>query len=546
MATGGTLSPTDLRVQQIHDEYADPDATAPWLFCDRHPQDRIAFRFVEADLRVRDMTYGALAVRSRRAAQALAAQGVGPGDRVASLLGKGPDLPALILGIWRLGAVYVPIFTAFAAAAVAERLDDAGVRVVVTDADQLAKLDRESVQVLMAHTDARRTGDESDDLGLALTHGPEWAGEVRVRGPETPIVQMATSGTTGKPKAVVHPLAYAAGWQAYLEFGIAPDGQFWCGADPGWAYGLYTVMVGPLAAGIPSIFTHGAFKPDLAWRVLHELEVTDYAAAPTALRALRACDPGTDLPALQRISTAGEPLTPDIGQWTRNRFGLDVHDHFGQTELGMTAGFAHHRDLRRPVVPMAMGRSLPGWFMTVLDPVADEPAEAGQVGRLAVRVGDSPFFTFTGYGADRSVRGSRFTADGVHYLTGDLASLGEDGLIRFSSRDDDVILMAGYRIGPVDIESVLMGHQGVAECAVVGTPDEARGEVVHAFVVPRETPSDPAAFTAELQDWVRTHYAAHAYPRLVTLVDELPKTPSGKIQRADLRRRTRPETGGAR
>jgi acetyl-CoA synthetase len=183
--------------------------------------------------------------------------------------------------------------------------------------------------------------------------------------------------------------------------------------------------------------------------------------------------------------------------------------------------------------------------MTVLDASADEPAAAGQVGRLAVRVSDSPFFTFTGYGVDRTVRGSRFTADGVHYLTGDLASLGEDGLIRFSSRDDDVILMAGYRIGPVDIESVLMGHQGVAECAVIGTPDEARGEVVHAFVVPSETPSDPAAFTAELQDWVRTRYAAHAYPRLVTLVDELPKTPSGKIQRADLRRRTRPATGGA-
>jgi acetyl-CoA synthetase len=159
---------------------------------------------------------------------------------------------------------------------------------------------------------------------------------------------MATSGTTGKPKVVVHPLSYAAGWQAYVELGLAPGSSYWCGADPGWAYGLYTLIIGPLAAGKASIFTCGAFKPEMTWRVLQELEVTDYASAPTALRTLRACDPGTELPALKRLSTAGEPLTPEVGEWSRKRFGIDVHDHFGQTELGMTAGFAQHPDLHRP------------------------------------------------------------------------------------------------------------------------------------------------------------------------------------------------------
>jgi acetyl-CoA synthetase len=182
-----------------------------------------------------------------------------------------------------------------------------------------------------------------------------------------------------------------------------------------------------------------------------------------------------------------------------------------------------------------MGQSFPGWSVTVLRATSDDPAPVGEVGRLAVEVATSPFFTFTGYGKARDERGSRFTANGSHYLTGDLASVGEDGLIRFSSRDDDVILMAGYRIGPFDVESVLVSHPEVVECAVVATPDEVRGEVVHAYVVPASAPGDPAALTRELQEWVRTRYAAHAYPRLVTFVDSLPKTPSGKIQRAALR-----------
>jgi acetyl-CoA synthetase len=186
--------------------------------------------------------------------------------------------------------------------------------------------------------------------------------------------------------------------------------------------------------------------------------------------------------------------------------------------------------------------------MTVLTPDSDDPASVGEVGRLAVHVEESRYFTFSGYGMGRDARGSRFTSDGSHYLTGDLASRGEDGLIRFSSRDDDVILMAGYRIGPFDVESVLVSHPSVAECAVVAAPDEVRGEVIHAFVVPTSDPADPDALTRELQDWVKEKYAAHAYPRLVTFVASLPKTPSGKVQRAVLRTATSPSTppGGSR
>ena len=531
---GHPLTGAHRRALQIQSDFHSAVATMPWLVCDRHPADALAFRFVDRELRILDMTYGELAERSRRAAHILAERGIGPGDRVASLLGKGPDLPALILGIWRLGAVYVPLFTAFAASTVAARIEDAGVVLVVTDVEQRPKVTDLGIPVLMANTEGTGRGAD-DDLSAVLEAGPQWDGTTPVTGPETPIVQMATSGTTGKPKVVVHPLAYAAGWQSYVELALAPGQSFWCGADPGWAYGLYTLIIGPLAAGVPSIFTCGTFKPEQTWQVLELLQVSDYTAAPTALRALRACDPGLPLAALRRLSTAGEPLTPEVGEWSRERFGIDVHDHFGQTELGMPAGFAHHPDLAREVVARAMGDSLPGWTVTVLRSDADEAASVGEVGRLAVDVARSTFFTFTGYGVGRDNRGSRFTADGAHYLTGDLASLGEDGLIRFSSRDDDVILMAGYRIGPFDVESVLVTHPQVVECAVVASPDPVRGEVVHAYVVLATVPEDPDALVRELQEWVRTRYAAHAYPRLVTFVDSLPKTPSGKIQRAVLR-----------
>jgi acetyl-CoA synthetase len=510
--------------------------------CDRHDPHQVAFRFVDADHVGSDLTYGELRSRSLRVAAALAAQGVGEGDRVASLLGKGPDLPSLILGIWRLGAVYVPLFTAFAASAVAERIESAGVRLVVSDRDQLAKVTDLSCTVALAHEPSGAEPLGYLDLSAAIAHGEQWEGRGPRGGPDTPIVQMATSGTTGKPKVVVHPLAYAAGWQSYVERAIAPSGVYWCGADPGWAYGLYALIVGPLAAGVPALFTRGTFSPAATWKVLEDFEVTDFAAAPTAFRALRASDHGTSLPALRGLSSAGEPLTPDVLEWARTRFGLDVHDHFGQTEIGMVAGFPHDQELAVRIEPRAMGTALPGWSISALRVDDDADAGPGETGRLAVRVDDSPFFTFTGYGVERDVPGSRFSADGTYYFTGDLASLGQDGLIRFTSRDDDVILMAGYRIGPFDIESVLVEHPLVAECAVVASPDELRGEVVHAFVVTSGPVEDEKGLTAELQEWVRVHYAAHAYPRVVTFRDALPKTPSGKVQRTLLRQEARADT----
>lgn len=533
------MSPVpEIRVGELLEQFGAPEADVAWLLCDRHPASARALTVVDEHLAATHYTYGELAEASRRAAAVLAASGVRRGDRVATVMGKSFDLAAVMLGIWRLGAVYVPLFTAFAEDAIRSRLADAGAVVVVADADQQAKVPAGDWALIVAGTDSPE--------GLSA-----WLSEVSWRdiasvpvGGDGALVHMFTSGTTGKPKGVVHPVRYAAGWQSYLEFGlgVGPGSVFWCGADPGWAYGLYTALVAPLAAGVPTILLRGGFSAADTWTVLKDLTVTDYTAAPTVYRGLRAS--GIPVPeglAVRALSSAGEPLTPEVNDWAREALGLEVHDHYGQTELGMPIGFPHHPDLRRPVLAGAMGTALPGWQITVLGEDDDAPVEAGQVGRLAIVVADSPLMTFRGYVGGHG--SDRFRAEGAYFLTGDVASIDAGGIVRFSARDDDVIIMAGYRIGPFDIESTLLQHPAVDEAAVVAAPDEVRGEVVEAFVVPAPGTAVTDDLVAQLQQWVKDNYAAHAYPRRIHFVDNLPKTPSGKIQRAQLRRRRREDSG---
>jgi acetyl-CoA synthetase len=531
-------SSIETRVSELVGVFSAPDADAAWLLCDRHQPESVAFTLVESDGLRADLTYGELRERSERFAGVLMSLGVGPGDRVATLMGKSADLVTVLLGIWRVGAVYVPLFTAFAADAVQARLQSAGVKLVVADADQIAKVPNGTWAILVAGSDD--SAGPAPSLANALADAVPVATS-RPIGVDRAFVHMFTSGTTGAPKGVVHPLKYVAGWQAYLEFGLGvrADSVYWCGADPGWAYGLYSAVVAPMALGLRSILQRGGFDAAATWSTMAALGITDFTAAPTVFRALRTSDvPVPHGLRLQRLSSAGEPLTAEVNEWSEATLGLTVHDHYGQTELGMTIGYPHHPDFEVPVVAQSMGVALPGWAVTVLNDGTSTTAEVGEPGLLAIEVAASPLMTFTGYAGGRSST-ERFTADGAFYLTGDLAVQTAEGTLRFSSRDDDVIIMAGYRIGPFDVESVLAQHDAVAECAVVAAPDPVRGEVIEAFVVLRATATATADLTRELQDHVRTRYAAHAYPRRVHVVASLPKTPSGKIQRGELRRQLR-------
>ena len=535
------MSP-DGRVRDLLAAYDTPQACAADLLCDRHAPAAVAFTFVTADLTGSDLTYAQLREHSERAAGALAGLGVGPGDRVATLMGKSADLVVTLLGLWRLGAVHVPLFTAFAQPAVALRLAASGTRVVVCDANQRDKLDRldQPVRVVVSGDGAR-----GDDLDLRELYATAPAGASAARtGAAAPLVQLFTSGTTGAPKAVLVPVRALAAFQAYLEYGldVRPDDVFWNAADPGWAYGLYYGILGPLVAGRRSLLLQAGFSPELTWQVLERYRVTNFAAAPTVYRALRSAPtpPPRDLP-LRACSSAGEPLNPEVVAWAERALGVPVRDHYGQTELGMAIVNGWHPDVLRPLRPGSMGHAMPGWSAEVLLEEREEPAPQGSSGRVAIDLDASPLMWFTGYAGDPDRSAERFSADGRWYVTGDAGRRDEDGYFFFSARDDDVIIMAGYRIGPFEIESVLLEHPDVVEAAVVGVPDELRGEVVEAFVVLRPGLAGSDDLAGALQQAVKTRYAAHAYPRSVHFVDTLPKTPSGKIQRFLLRERRRRE-----
>ena len=540
------------RVQELLDTFAVPGANAGELLCDRHPAGNTAFTVIAADLSFTDISYGELREKSTQFAAALTSLGVKRGDHVATLMAKSAELVIALLGIWRLGAVDVPLFTAFAHDAIDFRLQASGARLVICDADQRRKL----MPPGEVPTDASRlvivARGEAFGYDLSLAEmvagtgafaSDEFAsdelascGSVAVGG-DGPLVQLFTSGTTGTPKGVTIPLSAVASFVGYHRFGldVRDDDVFWNVADPGWAYGLYFALLAPMAAGNRSLLLSAGFSPELIWAVMAEFGVTNFAAAPTLYRALRAGSTAGQSHMLRRASSAGEPLTPDVIEWGRDVFGLEVRDHYGQTELGMVAGNAWAQELQEPLRPGSMGEPLPGWSVNVLAQDSEELAGDGESGRIAVNVPNSKFMWFTAYVGAPERTSERYSADGQWYITGDAGRRDEDGYIYFSSRDDDVIIMAGYRIGPFDVESVLVTHPAVSEAAVIGTPDDIRGEVLEAFVVLREPHAASEALAGELQQLVKTRFAAHAYPRRIHFVGELPKTPSGKVQRFILR-----------
>lgn len=538
------------RLETLIGHFGQGGQCVAWHLCDRHAPQACAYRIVSRDLSVSELTYGELRGESERLAAGFVELGLGRGDRIATLMGKSRAYLVTLMAIWRIGAVHLPLFTAFAPAAISHRLDQAKARLVVCDDAQIEKL-RPGVDMPLApswrimSTGHGWEGVLSYETAATSTGPTPWAVHLR---PGDPFIHIFTSGTTGKPKGLVMPVRSLTAIQIYMEFAVdlRADDMYWCAADPGWAYGLYYGVVGSLLTGSPSLLLEGGFSAATTMAILSDHKITNFTAAPTVYRAMRASDsPASDIRSLRCVSSAGEPLTPEVNSWARKALGVPVYDHYGQTETGMLINNHHHPTLQAPLKAGSMGRPMPGWKIVVLENLSEQEASPNVIGRVAIELAASPLAWFSEYIGDEERTAERFSVDGRYYLTGDVAARDEDGDFFFSARDDDVILMAGYRIGPSEIENVIMQHTAVAECGVTAVPDPIRGEVMEAFVVLHDGATGDADLEEEIRQWVKTRYAAHAYPRTVHFVESLPRTPSGKLQRGILKQRRLAELAAA-
>lgn len=500
---------------------------------DRHPAEAIALRCLSPQLQLRQYSFGELQALSARAANVMRAHGIGAGDVVAGLLPRTVGLVATILGAWRLGAIYQPLFTAFGPKAIEQRLQTSQAKLVVTDPSNRAKLDEvpHCPRIAVDTADATALHDGDLDYRQALAAAEPVCEPVMRRG-EDLFMLLSTSGTTGLPKGVPVPLRAMAAFSAYMRYGIElrDDDVFWNLADPGWAYGLYYAVFGPLSLGRTTTLHEGSFSVEGTFAIIEQLGVTNLAGSPTAFRALIAAAGAAPLRLrgqLRAVSSAGEPLNPEVIRWFHEQLDVQINDHYGQTEMGMCVN--NHHGLRHAIRPGSAGFAMPGYRVAVRDD-AGNVLGPNQPGTLCIDLQASPLMWFSGYH-----RRAPDEVSGRYYATGDTVELEEDGAISFVGRADDVITSSGYRIGPFDVESALLEHPAVYEAAVVGVPDPERTEVVKAFIVLKQGHAGSAELAEALQHLVRRRLSAHAYPRQVEFIAALPKTPSGKIQRFVLR-----------
>ncbi|QJQ94913.1 MULTISPECIES: AMP-binding protein [Halomonadaceae] len=527
------------------DDHQDGCFNAYESCCGRHLRaglgQREALVHEDGQGKVTRLTYAELETASARLAGWFRLHGLGVGDRIACMLPRTPELLIAVLATWRIGAVYQPLFTAFGPDAVEYRLERAGSKLVITDRANRFKFDGIShcpIVLCVGGADAAHVDDL--DWQTALAHEPIQEVPPRLAA-DVPFLQMFTSGTVGKPKGVAVPLSAMPAFALYMELAIdlREEDRFWNMADPGWAYGLYYAIAGPLLLGVTTHFCEEGFSAEGALGFMQRHGITNFAAAPTAYRLMKASglfDDAHRTLSLRVASSAGEPLNTEVVGWVERSLGCPVMDHYGQTETGMTC--CNHHALGHPKHVGAMGVPLPGYRLAILDAEFNE-LPAGEPGVLAVDIAASPAHFFAGY----TWQEKHPFAEG-YYLTGDVVVRQEDGTFQFAGRDDDIITTAGYRVGPTDVENSVMTHPAVAESAAVGKPDEIRGEIIKSFIVLREGYEPSDALADEIRQQVRERLSTHAFPRVIEFVDALPKTPSGKIQRFKLRAQAAAEAAG--
>ncbi|MCX7007659.1 MAG: AMP-binding protein [Kiritimatiellaeota bacterium] len=484
----------------------------------------------------RKLSFGELSGELRRAAAFFAAQGVRRGDCVLVILNRVPEWWVAVLGLIRLGAVPIPGTPLLTPKDIAYRIQAASVRAIITDAAGAAKVG--AFDGLRFLAGGAQAGWTDFDAGVRTAQAnPPYEPS---RSSDPGIIYF-TSGTTGEAKMVLHTqVSYGIGHRItggdWLDLGERD--LIWALADTGWAKTAWSNFFGPwlMGAAVFTLDMRGKFDPTVVLQTLAAYPITVFCCPATALRLLVRKDlKAFKFPHLRHCVSAGEALNPPVFKTWREATGLDIYEGYGQTESVLMVG--NFRRAGREIRPGSMGHAAPGYDLAVVDEDGVE-LPAGAVGQLAIRVQPQrPLALFQEYWRNPEENAARFV--GPWYLTGDTVKKDDAGYFWFVGRADDVINSASYRIGPGEVESALLEHPAVLECAAIGVPEEMRGEIVKAFVVPREgyTPDEPLKH--ELQTHCKTVTAPYKYPRLIEFVPALPKTVSGKIRRTELRARER-------
>lgn len=490
--------------------------------CDKHPADKQAMVWERHDGAGREVSWGELQALSNRAAALLRAHGVERGDRVAVVLPPTPETAAIFFGTWKLGAVLLSMSVLYGDEGIRHRLEDSAPVVLVTDADNAARFDPSSVGEIIVL-----------DAGLLEEHRCDQICEDTAA--DDPAQLYYTSGTTGKAKGILHAHRYILAHEEFVYCHQIADGERFHGmGEWAWAAGI-SPLLGPWRLGaVQYVYQReGGFDPAKQLDFLSRHQVANVFTTPTAMRAMMAIeDAGERFPQRLRIvCSAGEPLNPEAIRWFREQYGITVLDYYGLTESYPLCANFPFMEVREG----SMGRPMPGWDVQILDE-DEKPVERGERGEICLRARSNPHYPL---GYWQLPEATLETFGGEWFHSHDAATMDADGYVWYAGRADDVIISAGYRIGPFEVESACIEHPAVREAAAVASPDELKGNLVKAFIVLADgfEPSDELA--DEIKRSVRKSLSAYAYPRLIEFTDELPKTLTGKIRRIELRERER-------
>ncbi len=489
------------------------------------PPERLALVELARNGTRREWTFAQIERATGGMARTLVDHGVGRGDVVMTLIGNRPEWVLSMMACFRIGAVALPCNEQLRAKDLRLRLAVTQPSVIVAAERNRTELDAATPdcevlwapdETLLGEWDATAVDLSDDDSAPVIADLAE----------SDPALITFTSGTSGEPKAVVHGVRYLYGQRLQAEHWLgAREGDLvWCTATSGWSKSARNVFIAPWLMGATALLHDARFDPNERLELIEREGVTVLCMAPTEYRVIAKRATLRPLPSLRGMVAAGEALNPEVLNTWRQATGLDIRDGYGQTETGQMTGM----EIGVPAKLGSMGRALPSVRLSVED------------GELVADPESVPTF-FLGYLGE----GVRCRSDGGWdiedrrdsgpWRTGDRVTRDGDGYLRFEGRADDVIISAGYRIGPFEVESALVAHPAVAEAAAVAAPDEERGAVVRAIVVLRDGHEPSPALARDLQEHVKRETAPYKYPRIVEFATELPKTASGKIKRAQLR-----------